>query len=129
MQEDRKRKDQKDLARKFESYLKAGENFFFDEDSFIELVAFYNEGDKTSLALKAAEYGLQQYPSSCDLRAEKADVLVKLSQHQEAIEELDIALSFQPLDPELLMQKGTIYYLNTMTVIQLEMECLMINFS
>ena len=76
MAEEHKRKEERELIRKFEAFLKQKENYFFDEDAFIRIINHYSANDKLNQALKAAEIALDQFTYSIDLTIEKSDVLI-----------------------------------------------------
>ncbi|MEM6830110.1 MAG: tetratricopeptide repeat protein, partial [Bacteroidota bacterium] len=109
MREEHKRKEEKELVRKYEAFLKSKENHYFDEESFIQIVSYYLTNEKYLQALKACDISLEQFPFSVDMTIEKADVLVKLNRPEEAIELLEYTLNVQPNDPELLIQKGSVH--------------------
>ena len=111
MAEEHKRKEERELIRKFEAFLKNRENHFFDEESLIQIICYYSVHDKLNQALKAANIALDQFPYSVDITIEKSDVLVKMEKSDEAVELLDETLNIQPNDPELLLQKGAIHCL------------------
>ena len=126
MQEEHKRKEQRELVKKFEAFLKAKENHYFDEDSFLNIISYYQDQDKLKMALRASDLATGQYPFSTDLIAEKADILVKLNQSDKAISTLETGLAYQPNDPDLLMQVGTIYALTS--AYELAIDSFEINF-
>ena len=109
MKEEYKHKEQRELIRKFEAFLKNKENHYFEEETFLEVIAYYQNHDKLNMALKACRLALEHFSFSVDLFMETADVLVKLERFDEAIELMYHALMYQPNDPELLMLKGSIH--------------------
>ena len=46
MHEDYKRKEEKELITRFEAFLKSGEGFYFDEESFSRIISYYAEHEK-----------------------------------------------------------------------------------
>ena len=78
MAEEHKRKEERELIRKFEAFLKNRENHFFDEEAFVQIISYYSVHDKLNHALRAANVALEQFPYSIDLSIEKSDVLVKM---------------------------------------------------
>jgi len=53
---------------KFESMLKTNSVLFFDSEEFEEIVHHYLENGKIALAKKATKLGLEQHPSSTNLK-------------------------------------------------------------
>lgn len=94
---------------KFESMLKTNSVYFFDLVEFEEIIVHYLDTGKHSLAKKAVQLGLQQHPSSIDLKLLEVEILIfddKLelaSSKVKKIEELD------PDNEEVYIQKATIF--------------------
>ena len=59
---------QKFSLKKFESMLKTNNVFFFDSNEFENIIHHYLEIGKVALAKKAINLGLDQHPSSINLR-------------------------------------------------------------
>jgi tetratricopeptide (TPR) repeat protein len=113
MHEEHKRKEERELIIKFESFLKNNESHYFEEEQFFHIIDYYRDREKFRAALKACDIALAQFPYSTDLIAEKADILVKLNEAGQALEMIEEALTFSPNDPELLIQKGNIHILQS----------------
>lgn len=94
---------------KFESMLKTNSIYFFDLDEFEEIIIYYLDNGKHSLAKKAVQLGLEQHPSSIDLKLLEVEILIfdnnleKASRLVKKIELLD------PNNEEVYIQKATIY--------------------
>ena len=104
MHEEYKRKEEKELIRRFEAFLKNKEVHYFDEDSYLQVVTYYQNQEKLGLALKACELAQEQYPFSMEIVMEKADVLIRLNRAKEAVAGLDSALNYHPKDPEIMIK-------------------------
>ena len=63
---------------KFESMLKTNNVFFFDSNEFENIIHHYLEIGKIALAKKAINLGLDQHPSSVNLRLFKVEILIFL---------------------------------------------------
>ena len=61
---------------KFESMLKTNSIYFFDLVEFEEIIVHYLDTGKHSLAKKAVQLGLQQHPSSIDLKLLEVEILI-----------------------------------------------------
>ncbi len=97
---------------KFESMLKTNNVYFFDSVEFEEIIQYYLDNGKHSLAKKAVKLGLEQHPSSVILKLLKVELLVfedKLQKASTLISELE---AVEPNNEELLIQKATIYSKN-----------------
>ena len=60
---------------KFESMLKTNSVYFFDSIEFEEIIHYYIDSGKTSLAKKAIKLALKQHPKSVVLKLLKAELL------------------------------------------------------
>ncbi len=93
---------------KFESMLKTNSVYFFDLVEFEEIILHYLDTGKHSLAKKAVTLGLQQHPSSIDLKLLQVEILIfdnnleKATQLVKKLEQLD------PHNDEVYIQKATI---------------------
>ena len=109
MKEDHRKKEEKELVKKFESHLKTGEYHYFDEEDFLAIINFYLEFNKNRHALKACDFALEQFAYSTDLIADKAEILTRLDRLDDAIALIDNALIYAPNDTDLLLQKGSLH--------------------
>jgi len=92
--------------------LKTNNVYFFDSVEFEEIIQYYLDNGKHSLAKKAVKLGLEQHPSSVILKLLKVELLVfedKLQKASTLISELE---AVEPNNEELLIQKATIYSKN-----------------
>lgn len=93
---------------KFESMLKTNHVLFFDSEEFENIIHHYLNQGKIALAKKAIKLGLDQHPTSINLRLFKVEVYVfedKLSKAEELLNEL---YSIDPLNEEIYIQKANI---------------------
>ena len=61
---------------KFESMLKTDDVYFFDAEDFEDIIHYYLNNGKISLAKKAINIGLQQHPDFIELKLLNVEVLV-----------------------------------------------------
>ena len=61
---------------KFESMLKTNNVYFFDSTEFEGIILHYLEGGRQSLAHKAIKLGLDQHPTSVNLKLLNAELLI-----------------------------------------------------
>jgi tetratricopeptide (TPR) repeat protein len=88
--------------------LKTNNVYFFDSVEFEEIIHYYLDNGKHSLAKKAVKLGLEQHPSSVILKLLKVELLVfedKLQKASSLITELE---AVEPNNEDLLIQKATI---------------------
>lgn len=94
---------------KFESMLKTNHVLFFDSEEFENIIHHYLNEGKIALAKKAIKLGLQQHPTSINLRLFKVEIYVfedKLIQADELLNELYI---LEPHNEEIYIQKANIF--------------------
>ena len=105
----------KALLQQFDNLKTGKNNSFIEEDSFERIIDHFDENEQLTLALEAAEYGIEQYPYSAMLLLKKADILIALRRYKEALFILDQA--------ELLDSKDTnLYILKTDAYLALDMQ-------
>ena len=76
---------------KFESMLKTNSVHFFDSNEFEHIINHYLEIGKINLAKKAVKIGLNQHPTSTNLKLYKVEILIfenKLSKADTILTEL-----------------------------------------
>ena len=93
---------------KFELMLKTNSVYFFDANEFEEIILYYIDNGKFSLAKKALKLGLTQHPSSIGLKLIKIEVFIldeKLDEAEVALNELQ---QIEPSNEEIYIQRATI---------------------
>ena len=94
---------------KFESMLKTNHVLFFDSEEFENIIHHYLNQGKIALAKKAIKLGLDQHPTSINLRLFKVEIYVfedKLIQADTLLNELYI---LDPMNEEIYIQKANIF--------------------
>ena len=94
---------------KFESMLKTNNVYFFDLVEFEEIIVHYLDVGKHSLARKAVKLGLEQHPTSVDLKLLQVELLIfenKLEEASHLVKRLEI---LSPKNEEVYIQKATIF--------------------
>ncbi len=95
-------------VKKFESMLKTNHVLFFDSVEFESIIHHYLNQGKVALAKKAIKLGLDQHPTSTNLRLFKVEVFVfenKLDKANKLLEELH---TIEPNNEEVYIQKANI---------------------
>ncbi|MGV6845441.1 MAG: tetratricopeptide repeat protein [Lutibacter sp.] len=93
---------------KFESMLKTNHVYFFDSLEFEEIIQYYLELGKNSLAKKAIKLGLEQHPKSIGLNLLKAEILVLENELDKATKLLNTLKSIEPNNEEVYVQQANI---------------------
>lgn len=94
---------------KFESMLKTNNVLFFDSEEFENIIHHYLNQGKMALAKKAIKLGLEQHPSSINLKLFKVEVYVFEDKLVEADTLLNELYSLDPTNEEIFIQKANIF--------------------
>ncbi len=94
---------------KFESMLKTNNVYFFDSTEFEEIIQYYLDTGRQSLAYKAIKLGLDQHPSSVDLKLLNAELLIYEDKLDEADKILNELHAIEPNNDEIYIQKASIF--------------------
>lgn len=94
---------------KFELMLKTNSVYFFDSNEFEEIILFYVDNGKFSLAKKALQLGLEQHPASVALKLIQVELLILDEKLDKAEKILDQLVEIEPSNEEVFIQKATIY--------------------
>ncbi|ASZ14890.1 tetratricopeptide repeat protein [Chitinophaga pendula] len=99
----------KDLLQQFEN-LKAGQSHsFLDEDSFEQIIDYYDEHDELPNAIQAAEMAIELFPYSSTLLLKKANLLIESKKYNEALELLEKAAILDSTDINLYILQTDVY--------------------
>lgn len=98
---------------KFESMLKTNSVYFFDSVEFEEIIQYYLDNGKHSLAKKAVKLGLEQHPTSVVLKLLKVELLIFEDKLQKATKLIGELEAVEPNNEDLLIQKATILSKNS----------------
>ncbi|MFY0629187.1 MAG: tetratricopeptide repeat protein [Flavobacteriaceae bacterium] len=93
---------------KFESMLKTNSVYFFDLLEFEEIIVHYLDTGKHSLAKKAVQLGLQQHPTSIDLKLLEIEILIFDNKLEKAAQKVKKIETLYPNNEEVYIQKATI---------------------
>lgn len=94
---------------RFESMLKTNSVLFFDSEEFEEIVHHYLEIGKIALAKKATKLGLEQHPSSTNLKLYQIEMFIFENKLEQAEELLDVLFQLEQSNEEIYIQKANIY--------------------
>lgn len=93
---------------KFESMLKTNSIYFFDLVEFEEIIIHYLDVGKISLAKKALQLGLEQHPTSVDLKLLQVELYLTDNEVDKASKLLKRIALISPNNDEVYIQKATI---------------------
>lgn len=93
---------------KFESMLKTNSVYFFDSTEFEGIIQYYLDVGRQSLAHKAIKLGLDQHPTSINLKLLHAELLIYEDKLEEADRILTELHAIEPNNEEVYVQKATI---------------------
>lgn len=93
---------------KFESMLKTNNVLFFDSEEFENIIHYYLDLGKIALAKKAIKLGLDQHPSSTNLKLFRVEVFVFENKLEEADALLNELYILEPNNEEIYIQKANI---------------------
>ena len=93
---------------KFESMLKTNNVLFFDSEEFENIIHHYLNQGKIALAKKAIKMGLQQHPTSTNLKLFKVEVFVFENNLDDADTLINELYVLEPLNEEIYIQKANI---------------------
>lgn len=93
---------------RFESMLKTNDILFFDSNEFENIIHHYLEIGKIALSKRAIKLGLEQHPSSINLRLFQVEILVIENKFSEADALLDTLHDLEPTNEEIFIQKANV---------------------
>lgn len=93
---------------KFESMLKTNSVYFFDSIEFEEIIHYYLDSGKNTLAKKAIQLGLAQHPKSVLLKLLQAELLVFEGEIEKASILLKELQAIEPTNEEIYVQQANI---------------------
>ncbi|MDC8003454.1 tetratricopeptide repeat protein [Aureisphaera galaxeae] len=94
---------------RFESMLKTNDVYFFDSEEFEEIIQHYLENGKVALAKKATRMGLEQHPSSTNLKLFQVEMHIFENELDKAEEILDELYVLEKSNEEIYIQKANVY--------------------
>ena len=94
---------------KFESMLKTNHVLFFDSEEFENIIHHYLNQGKIALAKKAIKLGLDQHPTSTNLKLFKVEIYIFEDKLIEADKLLNELYNLDPMNEEIYIQKANIF--------------------
>ena len=93
---------------RFESMLKTNDILFFDSSEFENIIHHYLENGKIALSKRAIKLGLEQHPTSINLKLFQVEILVIENKFAEADDLLDKLHNIEPTNEEIFIQKANV---------------------
>jgi len=93
---------------KFESMLKTNHVLFFDSNEFENIIHHYLDNGKIALAKKAIKLGLEQHPTSTNLKLFQVEIFVFENKLKNADQLLNQLYEIEPTNEEVYIQKANI---------------------
>ncbi len=94
---------------RFESMLKTNNVLFFDSEEFEDIINHYMENGKIALAKKATKLGLEQHPTSTNLKLFQVEMYIFEDKLEIAESLLDELQSIESSNEEIYIQRANIY--------------------
>ncbi|WP_394340462.1 tetratricopeptide repeat protein [Ichthyenterobacterium magnum] len=88
--------------------LKTNNVLFFDSNEFENIIHHYLENGKVALAKKAIKMGLEQHPTSVNLKLFQTEIYVLEDKLEEADKLLNTLYIVEPLNEEIYIQKANV---------------------
>lgn len=107
--DDHTHQDFTDLIARYEEMIHNNEKVFFDENTFSQLIDYYEDISNFEIALRVTELAIEQYPYSPIYLIKKAQFLFDLRQFDQALIELEQALVLDPLEITAILLKADIF--------------------
>ncbi|MDG2279695.1 MAG: tetratricopeptide repeat protein, partial [Flavicella sp.] len=94
---------------KFESMLKTNKVYFFDSSEFEEIIHYYLDNGRHTLAKKAVKLGVEQHPSSILLKLLEVELYIFEEQFDTAEKLLNELEAIEPTNEEVHIQRAAIF--------------------
>lgn len=94
---------------RFESMLKTNDVYFFDSEEFEEIIHHYLENGKIALAKKATKLGLEQHPTSTNLKLFQVEMYIFENKLEVAEQLLNELYLLEQSNEEIYIQKANIF--------------------
>lgn len=98
-----------ELIKQYEEAEKESQQIFLEEDSYDQIVQFYQDNQEYNKALRVAEAAIDQYPFSSFFYTKKAEILANQKRFEEAIPYLDEAERLDPNDINIFLIRADVY--------------------
>jgi len=101
--------DIRELLRQYDNLKSGRSHSFINEESFERIIDHFDDMDDLTMAIEAAETGIEQYPFSASLLVKKADLLIATRKYGKALTLLDQAEILDSTDIDIYILRTDAY--------------------
>jgi tetratricopeptide (TPR) repeat protein len=91
---------------RYEEMLRKKNHYFFDRDSFEQIIDYYIEHNDPVKALQAVEYALSMHQATVDIMIRQAQLLIMTHQFDPASNVLNLIEQIEPNNSDIFLLKG-----------------------
>ncbi|HEY8389252.1 MAG TPA: tetratricopeptide repeat protein, partial [Parasegetibacter sp.] len=103
------RNELEELLKQYDNYKSGRGHSFLEEDAFERIIDYFDEQEKMTQALEAADTAIELFPYSATLLIKKADLLLATRKYQDALNVLEMASLLDAGDINLYILKTDAY--------------------
>jgi tetratricopeptide (TPR) repeat protein len=94
---------------RYEDMLRQNQEYFFDEEEFLDIIDYYIDKNSSIKAMKAIQLASRQYPYSTVFLIRQAQLLTSIAKFNEALMLLRKVELLEPSNPDVFLIKGSIF--------------------
>lgn len=98
-----------ELAKRFEKFVKSGEQFYFDTEEFEVLIDYYQNKSELEKARMSLDYAFRYFPENDFLKIRLARQLAAEGKIEEGLKMLEPLEVRNPNEPDVFLTRGSIY--------------------
>lgn len=98
-----------DLIKQYEEAVKTKSPVFFEEESFEQIIQFYQDNNEFNKALRVIESALEQHSFSSFFHTKRAEILANQKRFEEAMASLAEAEKLDPNDINIFLIRADVY--------------------
>lgn len=98
-----------EIVRRYEEMLRNNTSYYFDVDEFEDIIDYYVDSNRFSVAFDVVQYASVQHPSATGILIRKAQLLIDKGQPLEAIRILKDVSRIEPANADLYVAQGFAY--------------------
>ncbi len=103
------RDELKELIAQYQNMRQGKSHSFLEEEAFERIIDYYDEKDRLTEAMEAAEMAVEQFPYCASLMIKKADLLLANKKYHDALDVLEKAELYDSTDLNLFILKTDAY--------------------
>lgn len=98
-----------ELVSRYEDAEKNKQSIFLDEESYEQIIQFYQDNSRPGKALKVVDLAIRQYQFSAFFHSKRAEILANQKKFKEAIESLETAEKLDPNDVNIFLIRADVF--------------------